>query len=123
MQRTVVNRIWERLLGRGIVENSDEMDGEPWSPELLDWLASDFVGHGYDLKRLIATIATSRTYQMPAGARPRSADSGPGILHSRQPGYDAPGSGVGKWRDADPLAAARRAQNAGRAVSGTSRRF
>ena len=67
--RTLVNRIWERLLGRGIVENSDEMDGEPWSPELLDWLASDFVEHGYDLKRLIATIATSRTYQMPAVAR------------------------------------------------------
>src|ERR1022692_3814206 len=59
--RTLVNRIWERLLGQGIVENSDEMDGEPWRPELLDWLASDFVEHGYDLKRLIATIATSRT--------------------------------------------------------------
>ena len=53
----------------GIVENPDEMDGEPWSPELLDWLASDFVEHGYDLKHLIATIVTSRTYQMPAVAR------------------------------------------------------
>ncbi len=48
--RTMVNRIWERLMGRGLVENPDEMDGEPWSPELLDWLASDFVEHGYDLK-------------------------------------------------------------------------
>jgi hypothetical protein len=66
MPRTLVNRIWQRLMGRGIVENVDEMDGEPWSPELLDWLASDFVGNGYDLKALIATILRSRTYQLPA---------------------------------------------------------
>ena len=43
MPRTMVNRMWHRLLGRGIVENPDDMDGVPWSPGLLDWLASDFV--------------------------------------------------------------------------------
>ena len=64
--RTLVNRIWQKLMGRGIVENVDEMDGEPWSPELLDWLASDFVERGYDIKALIATIMNSRTYQLPA---------------------------------------------------------
>jgi hypothetical protein len=69
MPRTVVNRIWQRLMGRGIVENVDEMDGEPWSPELLDWLAADFVAKGYDLKALIATILDSRTYQLPATPR------------------------------------------------------
>ena len=53
-------------MGRGIVENPDEMDGEPWSPELLDWLASDFVESHYDLRHLIATIVSSRTYQMPS---------------------------------------------------------
>ncbi len=68
LPRTLVNRIWHRLLGRGIVENPDEMDGEPWSPELLDWLAADFASHGYDLKRLISVILTSRTYQLPAVA-------------------------------------------------------
>ena len=64
--RTLVNRIWEKLMGRGIVENVDDMDGEPWSPELLDWLSHDFVKNGYDITRLIATIASSRTYQLPA---------------------------------------------------------
>lgn len=66
MPRTVVNRIWQRLMGRGIVENVDEMDGEPFNPQLLDWLASDFVASGYDLKHLIGQIVTSRTYQLPA---------------------------------------------------------
>jgi hypothetical protein len=68
LARTVVNRVWHRMFGRGIVADPDEMDGEPWSPELLDWLAADFVEHGYDLKRLIATVASSRTYQLPTGA-------------------------------------------------------
>ncbi len=63
LARTVVNRIWERLIGRGIVENSDEMDGEPSNPALLDWLAADFVDHGYDLKHLIATVMESRAYR------------------------------------------------------------
>jgi hypothetical protein len=67
--RTLVNRIWTRLFGHGIVASSDEMDGKPWSPELLDWIASDFVEHGYDIKHLIQTMLTSRAYQMPAIAR------------------------------------------------------
>jgi mono/diheme cytochrome c family protein len=69
LSRTIVNRMWERLLGRGIVANSDEMDGKPWNPELLDWIASDFVEHGSDVKHLIATLLSSRAYQMPAVAR------------------------------------------------------
>jgi hypothetical protein len=69
LPRTLVNRIWQRLMGRGIVEQVDEMDGEPWSPELLDWLAGDFVDHHYDVKYLIAAIMTSRAYQLPAVAR------------------------------------------------------
>ena len=72
MPRTIVNRVWERLLGHGIVANSDEMDTPPWSPELLDWLAQDFVDHAYDLKHLIATIMSSKAYQLPAV--PRTAE-------------------------------------------------
>jgi hypothetical protein len=66
MPRTIVNRVWARLLGRGLVADVDDMDGEPWSSDLLDWLASDFVESGYDLRHLIATIMTSRAYQLPA---------------------------------------------------------
>lgn len=66
MYRTVVNRIWKQLMGRGMVEPVDEMDNAPWSQDLLDWLAVDFVENGYDLKRLIYQITTSKIYQSPS---------------------------------------------------------
>jgi len=66
MYRTIVNRVWKQLMGRGLVEPADEMDNEPWSQDLLDWLASDFVDNGYDLKELIRKIASSRAYQQPS---------------------------------------------------------
>lgn len=64
--RTIVNRYWQRLFGRGLVEPVDEMDGEPWHADLLDWLASDFTAHGSDLKYLLRLLMTSRAYQLPA---------------------------------------------------------
>ena len=64
--RTLVNRIWGRLLGRGLLRGMDDPESVAWSPDLLDWLAWDFVENGYDLKRLLAQILTSRTYQMPS---------------------------------------------------------
>lgn len=64
LPRTIVNRFWQRLLGHGLVEPVDEMDRPAWSPEILDWLAEDFVAHGYDLKHLLTRILTSRTYQL-----------------------------------------------------------
>ena len=104
MPRTVVNRIWTRLVGHGIVPNSDEMDGKPWSPELLDWLASDFVAHKYDLKHLIATIINSRAYQMPAVPRTAEAPArnyafrGPEIRRlTAEQLADAIGTITGEW--------------------------
>ena len=61
--RTIVNRLWGQLLGRGIVHPLDAMQTEPWYPELLDYLAADFQDNGYDLKRTIRLIATSQAYQ------------------------------------------------------------
>jgi hypothetical protein len=69
LPRTLVNRIWHRLLGRGLVAQPDEMDGRPWSPEVLDFLAADFVASGFDVKRLIGSIMKSRAYEMPAMRR------------------------------------------------------
>lgn len=66
LYRTLVNRVWAQLMGRGIVEPVDVMDNEPWSQDLLDWLASDFTANGYDMKRLMKQILISKTYQTPA---------------------------------------------------------
>jgi hypothetical protein len=65
--RTLVNRYWQRLFGRGIVQNVDDMDAKPSNPDLLDWLATDFTQHNYDLKYLIRLMMTSRNYAFPAG--------------------------------------------------------
>src|SRR5690606_37896098 len=65
LYRTLVNRIWAQLMGRGIVSPTDEMDKEPWSRDLLDWMAVNFVEEGYDIKKLLYLITTSKTYQLP----------------------------------------------------------
>lgn len=61
--RTIVNRIWHRLMGRGIVHPVDAMHSEPWSADLLDYLAIHLRDNGYDLKQTIELICTSRIYQ------------------------------------------------------------
>jgi hypothetical protein len=61
--RTVANRIWQRLLGRGIVHPVDVMANRPWSEDLLDHLAVYLADHKYDLKQLIEHIVTSKAYQ------------------------------------------------------------
>ncbi len=113
LPRTLVNRVWQRLLGRGIVANVDEMDGEPWSPALLDWLAADFAGHDNDIKHLIETIVTSRAYQMAAVRREGEPPArgyvfrGPEVRRlSAEQFADAIGSITGEWSVA-PLPAPR----------------
>ena len=64
--KTIVNRLWKRYLGLGLFEPQDDFrpDQPPTNPELLAWLADDFMRHGYDLKHSIRLILTSRTYQL-----------------------------------------------------------
>ena len=64
--KTIVNRLWKRYLGLGLFEPVDDYraDRPASHPELLDWLAYDFMQHGYDLKHTIRLILTSRTYQL-----------------------------------------------------------
>ncbi len=63
LARTIVNRIWSRLMGRGLIEPLDSMENPAWNPDLLDWLASDLVAHNYDLKHTLELIVTSQAYQ------------------------------------------------------------
>jgi cytochrome c553 len=64
--RVYVNRIWCHLMGQGIVTTLDNFGttGQaPNHPELLDWLASEFVAHGWSTKWLVRTIVTSKAYR------------------------------------------------------------
>ncbi len=70
--RVFVNRVWMHLMGRGIVTTPGDfgISGErPSHPELLDWLANDFISHGWDLKRLIRQILGSHTYRQSSARR------------------------------------------------------
>lgn len=62
LTRTMVNRLWQRLMGRGIVHPVDSMASPPWSADLLDYLAVHLADAKFDLKQALALIATSRIY-------------------------------------------------------------
>ena len=71
--RVTVNRVWQELFGKGLVRSSENFGtqgDQPSHPELLDWLASEFVDQGWSWKRLIKTIAMSATYRQSSDARP-----------------------------------------------------
>ncbi|MCU0715699.1 MAG: DUF1549 and DUF1553 domain-containing protein [Pirellula sp.] len=66
LSKSMVNRMWGWMMGRGLVHPVDAIDSyHPAShPELLDWLSQDFAKSGYDVRRLIKGLAMSRTYQL-----------------------------------------------------------
>jgi len=64
--RVYVNRLWAQLFGQGIVSTADDFGSQgatPSYPELLDYLAADFVAHGWDTKRMLKQMAMSATYR------------------------------------------------------------
>jgi hypothetical protein len=78
--RVMVNRLWQRHFGAGLVTTANDFGvmGEPPShPELLDWLASEFVAGGWRLKRIHRLMVLSNTYQMSAAANPAAARKDP----------------------------------------------
>lgn len=75
--RVFVNRIWAHFFGAGLVATVDDfglLSPAPSHPDLLDWLARDFINHGWDVKRLCRQIALSNAYR--AELTPRSAAPG-----------------------------------------------
>ncbi len=64
--RNLVNRVWAQLFGKGIIDPVDDVrvTNPPVNEALLDALARDFVAHNYDVKHLLRTIVSSRTYQL-----------------------------------------------------------
>lgn len=61
--QVAVNRIWKRIMGAGLVEAAHDWEGRKSShPELLDWLAKEFVAHHYDVKHIARLILTSQAY-------------------------------------------------------------
>lgn len=80
--RVLVNRLWQEFFGRGIVSSSDNFGlqgSQPSHPALLDWLARDFINHGWDHKRACREIVLSATYRQDsradAAARERDPDN------------------------------------------------
>lgn len=66
LARAVVNRVWQTLLSRGLVEPIDQLhEGNPPAvPGLLEWLADDFIASGYDLRRLVGAVASCSAYRL-----------------------------------------------------------
>jgi uncharacterized protein DUF1553 len=87
--RVFVNRLWQMHFGRGIVETSEDFGAQgaiPTHPELLDWLAVQFVESGWDVKALHRLIVTSAAYRQSSAASPEllARDAG-NALYARGP--------------------------------------
>jgi hypothetical protein len=87
--RVFVNQLWQEFFGRGIVKTTGDfgMQGElPSHPELIDWLAADFMEHNWDIKRLVKQIVTSATYRQSAYVSQSSYEKDPeNVYLSRAP--------------------------------------
>jgi len=87
--RVFVNFIWQEIFGKGIVKTSSDygLQGElPTHPELLDWLAVDFMEHHWDIKYLIKKMLSSGTYQQSSVASKKQLEQDPeNVYYSRSP--------------------------------------
>ncbi|HVH70443.1 MAG TPA: DUF1553 domain-containing protein, partial [Candidatus Dormibacteraeota bacterium] len=78
--RVQVNRIWEAIFGRGIVETSENFGTQgtpPSHPELLDWLATEFMRQGWSMKKIVRLIVTSSTYRQSSRMTPELLERDP----------------------------------------------
>jgi hypothetical protein len=79
--RVTVNRIWQAHFGKGLVETENDFGTQgtpPSHPDLLDWLATEFIARGWSLKAVHRLIVTSKTYRQSSKARPELDKLDPG---------------------------------------------
>lgn len=86
--RVTVNRFWMHLFGLGIVETENDFGlqgSQPTHPELLDWLAVEFMESGWKVKPMLRLLVTSATYRQSSNARPDAKEKDPrNLLLARQ---------------------------------------
>jgi Protein of unknown function (DUF1553)/Protein of unknown function (DUF1549)/Concanavalin A-like lectin/glucanases superfamily/Planctomycete cytochrome C len=78
--RVTMNRLWARFFGNGIVDTVEDFGTRadfPSHPELLDWLATEFTGHHWNLKQMVREIVTSATYRQSSSADPKKWTADP----------------------------------------------
>ncbi len=78
--RVTVNRFWQQLFGTGLVKTSEDFGSQgefPSHPELLDWLAVEFMENGWNVKQILKTIVMSKTYQQSSVLTPELLDRDP----------------------------------------------
>jgi hypothetical protein len=92
--RVTVNRLWQQFFGVGLVKTTEDfgVQGEkPANPELLDWLATEFVASGWDVKHLVRLIVTSATYRQSSKVTPAQFERDPeNRLLARGPRFRMP---------------------------------
>jgi hypothetical protein len=78
--RAFVNRVWQSVFGTGLVDTPEDFGtqgSKPTHPELLDWLAADFMENGWSLKKLLRLIVSSETYQQSSHVTPELLERDP----------------------------------------------
>ncbi|MCA9298374.1 MAG: DUF1553 domain-containing protein, partial [Phycisphaerales bacterium] len=92
--RVEVNRLWQTIFGQGLVATPNDFGAQgayPTHPELLDWLALEYLRSGWDTKHMVRTIVTSSTYRQDAAASRSVVERDPhNLLLSRSPRYRLP---------------------------------
>ncbi len=92
--RVFVNRLWQMYFGAGLVKTVEDFGSQgewPSHPELLDWLATEFIRSGWDVKRMVKTIVTSATYRQASQASPELLQRDPeNRLLARGPRFRLP---------------------------------